>query len=350
MATATLLPAIDADGHILERRDEIMNYLDPRWHNRHTPLWPGCQPWDSTLQETLGNPYDYGSDLSARGQVKTWHRVLDENEIKYAVLFPTGSGNVAKLQEPDFALAVTQAVNDHFAADYSDERLKPVGVLPMRDPQAAAEELRRAAVKLGLVGFEILTTGLPFALGDSYYDPVYKAAEELGVTLCIHGTRHWAHEFGSSILRTFAEVHTYAFPAGIMLHFASVIGQGLPIRFPNLRLAFLEVGATWLPYYLDRLDEHWEKRGSNDMPLVKEKPSQLFKRSKIKLSIEADETLLPETIAFAGVEHFVYATDVPHWDCEFPGNLRHIRGHRGLTEAQKAVILFDNAKELFQLA
>ena len=348
MATATL-PAIDADGHILERPNEITPYLEAKWHGRVTDLWPGCQPWDTNLKETLGNSYEYQKDLSARGQVKTWHRVLDENEIETAILFPTGSGNVSKLQEPEFAVAVTRACNDHFAADYADARLKPVGVLPMRDAQAAAEELRRAVTKHGLVGFEILTTGLPFALGDPYYDPVFKAAEELGVTLCVHGTRHWAHEVGSSILRTFAEVHAYAFPAGIMLQFTSVMGQGVPVRFPRLRMAFLEVGATWLPYYLDRLDEHWEKRGSVDMPLLREKPSQIFKKSNIKISIEADESLLQQTFDYAGIEHFVFATDVPHWDCEFPGNLRHLRGHRGLTESQKQQLLYGNAKQLFNL-
>jgi uncharacterized protein len=345
----TTLPAIDADGHILERTSEILPYLEGRWKQRHTALWPGCQPWDTNLFETLGNTENYRGDLSAKGQVRSWHRILDENEIAFAVLFPTGSGNVGKLQEQDFAAAVCRACNDHFAADYADARLRPVGVLPMRNAQAAADELRRAASELGLVGFEILTTGLPFAIGDPYFDPVFRAAEELGVTLCVHGTRHWAHEFGAGILSTFSEVHAYAFPAGVLLHFASVLGQGLPVRFPKLRMAFLEVGATWLPYYLDRLDEHWEKRGAVDMPLLNEKPSALFKRSNIKVSIEADETLLPQTIEAVGIEHFVFATDVPHWDCEFPGNLRHLRGHRGITTEQKQRILYGNAKELFNL-
>jgi predicted TIM-barrel fold metal-dependent hydrolase len=348
MTTATL-PAIDADGHILERESEILTYLEGKWKGRKTELWPGCQPWDTNLFETLGNTQNYKADLSAKGQVKTWQRILDENEIETAVLFPTGSGNIGKLQETEFAIAACRAVNDHFAADYATKRLKPVGVLPLRNAQAAADELRRAVTKLGLIGFEILTTGLPFALGDPYYDPVFKAAEELGATLCIHGTRHWAHEFGSSILNTFSEVHAYAFPAGVMLQFTSIMGQGVPVRFPRLRLAFLEVGATWLPYYLDRLDEHWEKRGHVDMPFVKEKPSQLFKRSNIKVSIEADEQLLAQTIEVVGVEHFVFATDVPHWDCEFPGNLRHLRGHRGITTEQKQQILYSNAKELFNL-
>lgn len=349
MPSANPLTAIDADGHIWERSSEVIKYLGGRWKGRNTAIWPGCQPWDSSLGDTIGHPYDYRGNLSSSDQVKLWHRILDENAIETAILFPTGSGNVGKLQEPDFAIAAAMAVNDHFAADYADARLKPMGVLPMRNPQAAAAELRRAAGDLKLIGFEILTSGLPFALGDSFYDPVYEAAEELGVTLCVHGTRHWAHEFGAGILSTFSEVHTYAFPAGIFLHFVSVLGKGVTIRFPRLRMAFMEVGATWLPYYLDRIDEHWHKRGHVDMPLLKETPTQTFRKSQIKVSIEADETLLAETIKAVGVEHLVFASDVPHWDCEFPDNLQHLRRHEGLSAVQKQHILYDNAKQLFDL-
>lgn len=346
---AATVTAIDCDGHILEHASDIAKYLEGPWKTRRTRLWPGDQPWDSSLGDTIGHPYEYFAKLSAAEQVKLWHRILDENEIEQAVLFPTGSGQIAKLQETDFAIAASRATNNHFAADYADKRLKPVGVLPMRNAQAAAQELRRAAKDLNLVGFEILTSGLPFGLGDTYYDPVYQAAEELGVALCVHGTRSGATEFGAGILNTFGEVHSYAFVAGILLHFTSMIAQGVTVRFPRLRLAFMEVGATWLPYYLDRLDEHWEKRGHVDMPLLEEKPTAVFAKSNVKVSIEAGETLLPETIGVVGVEHLMFATDVPHWDCEFPGNLKHLRDDPRLTAEQKQKILYTNAKELYNL-
>jgi predicted TIM-barrel fold metal-dependent hydrolase len=344
-----VLTAIDADGHILEHRADLLKYLEGPYKGRNTGTWPGCQPWDSSLGDTIGHPYDYFENLSAAEQVKLWHRIMDEHEIEQTIVFPTGSGNISKLQEPDFAIALTQATNNHFAADYAGPRIKPMGVLPMRDPQAAAEEIRRAAGKLKIVGFEVLTTGLPFGLGDPFYDPVYKAAEETGTAICVHGTRHWAHEFGAGILRTFSEVHSYAFPAGIFLHFVSILGNGVTVKFPKLRLAFMEIGATWLPYYLDRIDEHYEKRGHVDMPLLKEKPSAVFKQSNIKVSIEAGETLLAETIKMVGPQHFMYATDIPHWDCEFPESLRHLRETEILSGDVKQQILYGNAKELFRL-
>ena len=343
-ATGPTIRAFDADGHFLERVEDILPYIDAPWRDQ-AELWPGDQPW--VINPPQPRPYDYGFGLSPAEQVGIWHQVLDDHDIDGAALFSSlGGASVCTIQVPEFAVAAAAACNTHFATDYASDRLKPMGVLPMRDPLAAADELRRAA-ELGLIGFEVMPIGLPFALGDAFYDPIYRAAEDLDVTICIHGTRLAAHEFGAAILRNFSEVHTYAFPAGVILHFTSVITHGLPIRFPKLRLAFLEIGCTWLPYYLDRLDEHYEKRGGTDMPLLSDRPSNVFRASGIKVSLEGVETLLPETVDYVGAEHLVYATDLPHWDTEFPENLREVRETEVLSPQVKERILCDNAKELF---
>lgn len=345
----TTIPAIDADGHILEHPEEVRKYLDKRWSGRETALWPGGQNWDLELCGKIEPPYGYHRELKAKDQRALWTRILDEHEIEKAVLFPTGSGNVEKTQDRDFARDVCRAVNRHFAEDYMTDRLFPVGVLPMRDPEAAAREVEYATRELGLKGFEVVTDGLPFGLGDTYFDPVYEAAQKVGATIGIHGTRHWAEEWGGGKLRTFAEVHAYAFPAGVILNFTSVMCQGLPIRFPKLKMGFLEIGATWLPYYLDRLDEHWEKRWEVEMPLLKKKPSDVFRESSLKVSLEGKETLLREAVDYVGVEHLIYATDIPHWDGEFPENLEDIRATNIITDKEKRAILHDNAQALFSL-
>lgn len=343
------IPAIDADGHILERQDEIRKYLDKRWAGRDSSLWPGGQNWDPELSGKLPPPYGYDRRLGAKQQRELWMRILDDHDMEKAVLFPTGSGNVEKCQERDYARDVCRAVNRHFAADYQTDRLFPLGVLPMRDPEDAALEMEYAVKELGLKGFEVVTDGLPFGLGDPFFDPVYETAQKVGATIGIHGTRHWSHEWGANKLRTFSEVHSYAFPAGIILNFTSVMCQGLPIRFPKLKMGFLEVGATWLPYYLDRLDEHWEKRAEEEMPLLKKKPSQTFRESSLKVSLEGKESLLRETVDFVGAEHLIYATDVPHWDGEFPENLEEIRATNVITDNEKRAILHDNTEALFSL-
>ena len=85
------------------------------------------------------------------------------------------------------------------------------------------------------------------------------------------------------------------------------------------------------------------------MPLLKDKPSDLVRKSKMYFSLESGESLLPESIHYLGAEHFLYASDIPHWDNEFPGNLHALRNHPRISDADKEKILYSNAKRLFNL-
>ena len=87
MDGADSITAIDADGHILEHESDIRRYLEGNSKGRRTPLWPGCQPWDSSLGDTIGHPYDYVGKLTAAEQVALWHRILDENDIEKSYNF-----------------------------------------------------------------------------------------------------------------------------------------------------------------------------------------------------------------------------------------------------------------------
>jgi uncharacterized protein len=222
-------------------------------------------------------------------------------------------------------------------------------VLPLKWPEEAAKELRRAVIELGLVSFELLSMGLPTALGDPMYDPLYEEAQRLDVPLSVHGNRSSSAEVGAGAFRTFAEVHCYTFPVGIFLHFTSMIFQGVPVRFPKLRVAYLEIGASWLPYWLDRMDEHWELRGEFEAPHLKKKPSEVVRESPVYFSLEAEERLLPQTIEYVGDDHFLYASDVPHWDGEFPKNLKYLWNHPDLSRTTKEKIAYHNGKKYFQL-
>jgi len=95
--------------------------------------------------------------------------------------------------------------------------------------------------------------------------------------------------------------------------------------------------------------QHWEKRAEVEMPLLTEKPSELVRKSEIYFSIEPGESQLPATIDYVGADHFVWASDIPHWDSEFPGNLEHLRNHTVLSEEVKEKILYKNAQRLFNL-
>jgi predicted TIM-barrel fold metal-dependent hydrolase len=50
-----------------------------------------------------------------------------------------------------------------------------------------------------------------------------------------------------------------------------------------------------------------------------------------------------------GDEHFVYASDIPHWDNEFPHNLEEPWARPDLPRETKEKILYANARALFGL-
>ena len=72
-----------------------------------------------------------------------------------------------------------------------------------------------------------------------------------------------------------------------------------------------------------------------------------MRQHPIFFSFEADETLLPETFRYVGENHFVYATDIPHWDCEFPENLRHTQARKDLSDETKNKVFYENVKALY---
>ena len=74
-----------------------------------------------------------------------------------------------------------------------------------------------------------------------------------------------------------------------------------------------------------------------------------MKKSEVYFSIVAGESQLVHAIEYLGADHFLFASDIPHWDCEFPGNLQHLRNHSSLSAEVKEKILYKNAKRLFNL-
>ena len=337
---------IDADGHIIERTDELRKYLKSPFNKRGGPL-TASEPWDRDLRETLPQQQDV---FPRAPRAEDWLRIMDRYNIELAFLYPTSLGNVSRVRESSYAAALAEAYNDYVYDHYAkvSPRLKPIAVIAPQDPDRAALELRRAVTQLGYRAAVVRTTGLRLPLGHKFYDSIYREAEALNCPIAVHGT-NGLEELASGSFETFTEVHTVSFPVGIFVQFSNMIFQGVPERFPKLRLAFLEIGCTWLPYWLDRMDEHWEKRGKIETPQLTERPSDCVRKRPIYFSLESEETLLTETFRYLGDEHFLYATDIPHWDSEFPNNLRMIQTRKDLSEQTKNKLLYENAKALYAL-
>ena len=120
-----------------------------------------------------------------------------------------------------------------------------------------------------------------------------------------------------------------------MIAVLSVVCGGVLDRFPNLRIGFFEAGCGWLPYWMQRMDEHYE-RLRPQVPLLQRPPSEHVRGERFFVSCDADEETLPEVAAHVGAEHILYASDYAHWDSNFPNSVRLIAERETLAAPARA--------------
>jgi predicted TIM-barrel fold metal-dependent hydrolase len=125
--------------------------------------------------------------------------------------------------------------------------------------------------------------------------------------------------------------------------------DGVLEKFPRLKLGFMEAGCSWVPYWMGRMDEKWEKRGKVDAPLCKQKPSVYIKSERLFFHAEDYEPLIGATAEVISPKILFFASDWPHWDNEYPENIDHLKKRKDLSPELKKWIFAGAAKRLFNL-
>jgi len=332
---------LDADGHVTETHEQIARYLDAPY--RHRPLgfpWVPQDGWDRRLLGTLGQ---------SGGTADEWLQALDKGGMEATVLYPTLGLFLSFLKDRDWAVRICRAYNTLLHEEFvkASPRLKAVALLPMQAPEACAAELRRAVRELGLCGAMLAADGTHL-LGDSKFFPLYEEAERLGTMIGIHASGSHLGGAGVDLFPQFIQAHTCSHAFGQMRQLTSMIFEGVPERFPNLRIAYLEAGCGWAPYWMERMDDEYAKRAS-EAPALKKKPSDYIRGGNIYFSCEADEWLLGPAVKLVGENQIVYASDFPHWDNSYPQSIDEIRDRGDLSDTQKQKLLGDNARRLYGL-
>ena len=269
--------------------------------------------------------------------------------MESAVLYPTLGLFMSFLKDRQWAVALCRAYNTFLHEEFvkKSKRLQAVALLPVQVPEACAPELRRAVRELGLCGAMLPADG-GHLLGDNRYAEVYEEAQRLDTMLGIHASGSHLGGAGVDLFPAFIQAHTCSHAFGQMRQLTSIILEGIPERFPDVRIAFLEAGCGWAPYWMERMDDEYAKRAP-EAPVLKKKPSEYVRSGNIYFSCEADEWLLPQAVKLVGENQIVYASDFPHWDHSWPASIDEIRQRGDLNDGQKQKILADNARRLYRL-
>jgi predicted TIM-barrel fold metal-dependent hydrolase len=275
---------------------------------------------------------------------------MDLEGIDAAVLFPPGTGEEFALHDRDFSIALCRTLNDARAefGSYAPDRIHFVAKLPMIDPEAAAEELERCVSEHGFVGMVCPQHVLERNLDDPSFEIVWATAEKLDVAVTVHGGGQAQGQVPFVIERLDSTLtrHAFTHPVGAMLAVTSFTVGGVLHRHPTLRVGFMEAGTGWLPFWLERLDEHWE-HVPHQAPGIDRAPSRYFLDGNCYVTCEPDEAMVPYVLRDVSPDVICYASDYCHWDCIFPDSVRVLAERDDLEREEKERVFARNAATLY---
>lgn len=285
-------PVIDTDGHVIEYlpwvRDLVTDIAGEDVARRFDQMVmssTAIRGVPTELRRQAGVTRNAWWGVPARNTLdratamlpELLHERLDQLGIDVALLYPTYGLTVTAFADDELRQAMARAFNIYMAQAHEDygDRLVPVASIPMFTPEEAIAELDHAVGELGLKAIMmagVIPRPLPGAEGhrsarfingvghDSEfdYDPVWRRCEELGVCPTFHAS---AQGWGSRASRTnYVHNHIGNFAVAGEAALRSLLIGGAPMRFPDLRWAFLEGGVGWAANFLGDALGHYEKR------------------------------------------------------------------------------------------
>ena len=263
-------------------------------------------------------------------------------EVLYGVL-----GVADSIADQDVSAAVMQAYNEWLSAfcAYDPTRLVGVACLPSKNPQAAADEIRRCAAR-GLRSVEIAMTHDLLPLWRQEFAPIWAAAHECGSIVHLHTI---GPKIDTSQATSPREVASWlggwltSFQLRMIDRVAELVFGGILHAHPDMRVVIGESGIGWLPYVLERMDDQWRQRFTHlelTMP-----PSGYWNR-QMAATFQVDEAglALAERI---GVHTLMWGNDFPHGDGVWPDSRAVIdQQFADVAEPARRAITYDNAARI----
>ncbi|MCZ8379480.1 amidohydrolase family protein [Mycobacterium sp. CPCC 205372] len=221
-------------------------------------------------------------------------------------------------QEDDVARAVELArlANDDLAETVREnpDRFGGFATLATQDPRAAADELRRSVVDLGLVGALINGHSRGRYLDDPAYSDLFGEAEALGVPIYLHPTTpHPAVMDAWFAPYVDAGLHlaSWGFAVETGTHLLRLIYSGLFDRFPRLQMIIGHLGEM-LPFAAYRIDRYYGLGGSDSARRLQRLPSEYLRRN---VFVTTSGNFCPSafacTLEVMGADRVMFSVDYP---------------------------------------
>ena len=278
---------------------------------------------------------------------------MDLNGVWASLNFPsmiTGfCGRVfAEIDDRELGLATTRAWNDWMHDEWwgpHPDRIIPMGITYLADPELAAAEIRRNAAR----GFVAVTLperphrlGLP-SLFTGYWDPIIEACVETDTVIALHVGSSGGYE--SPEAAPALQLGATMFGQLSLAACAEWLWSGYPLRYPTLKIAMSEGGIGWVAMLLDRLDNLVDRSGYGLGWEIR--PAEVLQRNFWFCTLDDPSTIT--TRHRIGVENIMFETDYPHGDGTWPHTqqlVAEVYGHLPVDELR--AILCENAARVFR--
>ncbi len=369
---------ISADDHIFEPPDMWINRVDPKYKDRAPRIvtlekgddwWytDGIKGMPVGATSHLGERFEGNENLSLIDESASMERVppgaydpdarikdMDLDGVGVSLNYANQGLLLYSVPDTELVNALMSTYNDwlaEYCVAYS-KRLLGIGMINLDDVEWGVKEIERCH-KLGLAGAMIPVFPMP---GRGYhlpeYEPVWEAAEGLGVPLSLHlGTIRPGSVPETQDIETLTPEYFINVDYWVRMSLSQIIFGGVFERHPRLMIGSVENEAAWIVHFLERMDynytqrprfEHWH-RYKEDML-----PSDYFRRN-IFVSLQEDEP----AIRFRddiGIDTLQWGSDYPHIESTFPKS-REILGKMlaDCTEEEQAKITWENAARVYNI-
>ncbi len=290
-------------------------------------------------------------------------RAMDLLGFEAQFVFSTFSvGLFAFNDDADTVYAGTTAHNrmmSEFCGD--DQRLIPVGFLPLNDPDRSLVALEEALD----MGCRAMWMAHATSAGKSpshiEHDPVWAALADAGIPALLH--------IGGGKSNVGKAWHNNGLPRPVDLHgggenlrakdlpsvqhaaetwLTAMVLDGVFDRFPALRCGVIEMGASWVPSLLDRLD-YAAKSFARTEPTIAElelKPSEYVRRQVRFTPFPGED--VGKMITQSSPELYLFSSDYPHPEgTKDPiGKFEHSMDNAGVDADSRQLFYEDNMRTL----
>ncbi len=340
---------IDADAHVVEN-DRTWDFM-PEEDQPHRPAILVPKEGHKTRAgeywfidgRVFGKDVNVGLDTdpetreASNVQKRLAH--MDDLGVSTHVLYPTVFLRPLT-RHPEVEVALARGYNRWLGNihEQGDDRLRWTVIVPTSRMDIAIEELNYGK-EHGACGVFMRGIEGEYRLSDPYLQPLWAEAQRLDLPICIHAA---TGNFGYfDYFSRDAGFSTFKLPAVGAFH--DIIMKNMHKKFPDLRWAFVEVSASWVPYAMNDLSVRYAKQG---IPWA---GRELLAERNIFVAVQTADDI-DYIVATAGEDNLVIGTDYGHNDTSTELRaLTNLRDNGGLDPILADKILDKNPCRLYSL-